>query len=91
MLFFLSGYETDERGSLGNTYDRCRWQIKVICVGAAVEKIEEQRKPDNFFVNCKPARSDNPEVGVLPILSLFFHHTSISPIGWKTETKDMSV
>ena len=29
---------------------------------AAVEKIEEKRKPDDFFGNRKVARSDNPEV-----------------------------
>jgi len=31
--------------------------------GAAIEKIEEQRKPEDFFGYRNPARSDNPEVG----------------------------
>ena len=32
----------------GNTSSRCRWQMKGACVGAAVGKIEEKRKPEDF-------------------------------------------
>ena len=34
---------------LGNARDRCRRQMKGAGVGAAVEKIEGKRKPDDFF------------------------------------------
>jgi len=34
---------------------RCRWQMKDKYFGAAVDKIEEQRKPEDFIGHRKPA------------------------------------
>jgi len=34
---------------------RCQWQIQQDVLRAAVEKIEAQRKPDDFFGHRKPA------------------------------------
>jgi len=34
---------------------RCRWQMKDKHFGAAVDKIEEKRKPDDFIGHRKPA------------------------------------
>jgi len=34
----VSGYENDERGSLGKEYDRRQWRMKGIFFDAAVEK-----------------------------------------------------
>jgi len=58
----ISGYEADERSSLGKRADRCRWQGEGGERSAAVEKIEDRRKPEDFFGYRKPAQSDNPEV-----------------------------
>ena len=65
--FLSSGYETDERSSLGMAVRRCLRQNKASAISAAVEKIEDQRKPDDFFGHRKAARSDNPKaVGSSP-------------------------
>jgi len=51
---------------LGKTGLRCQWQIKQGGFGAAVEKIEEQRKPDDFFGYRKPAAKPKmPQVRIL--------------------------
>ena len=62
LVLWPPGYETDERSSLGKRGARCRWQMQRPERSAAVDKIEDQRKPDDFTGHRKPARSDNPEV-----------------------------
>lgn len=46
----------------GNTRDRCRWQMKGACVGAAVGKIKDKRKPTDF--------SGLPQEGIVCLLPL---------------------
>ena len=40
---------------MGKNALRCQWQIKQGVLGAAVDKIEELRKPDDFIGHRKPA------------------------------------
>jgi len=40
---------------LGQNALRCQWQIKQSVLCAAVDKIEDQRKPDDFIGHRKPA------------------------------------
>ena len=47
-------YESDERSSLGKRGERCLWQMKRPKRSAAVEKIEDQHKPEDFFGHRKP-------------------------------------
>ena len=49
LVLYAPGYESDERSSLGERAERRRWWMKRGEGGAAVEKIEEQRKPEDFF------------------------------------------
>ena len=59
--FFLSGYETGERGSLGFEHCRCLWQMK------AVLKFRSGQNSCGSFGHRKAAHSDNPEVrGINP-------------------------
>ena len=46
----------------GNTRDRCRWQMKGACVGTAVGKIKDKRKPADF--------SGLPQEGIVCLLPL---------------------
>ena len=69
LLFFCAarcsggtGYETDERSSLGLETERRRGRKKRGRQWAAVEKPEEKREPDRFFGHRNPARRDNPKV-----------------------------
>ena len=48
------GYESDEHSSLGKRPDRRRWREEGGARSAAVEKIEDQRKPEDFFGHRKP-------------------------------------
>jgi hypothetical protein len=48
------GYEADERSSLGKRGERCLRQMKRPERSAAVGKIEEKRKPEDFFGHRKP-------------------------------------
>ena len=41
----------------GKKFERCLWQIQRELFGAAVEKIEDQRKPEDFFEYRKSARA----------------------------------
>ena len=49
-----SGYEADERSSLGKRPDRRRGRSKGGERSAAVDKIEGQRKPEDFIGHRKP-------------------------------------
>ena len=54
MVLYTTGYETGERSSLGKRGERCRRQMQRPERSAAVEKIEEKRKPEDFFGHRKP-------------------------------------
>jgi len=54
--------------ALGQNAERCQWQIKRGVLWAAVEKIEDQRKPDDFFGYRNPGDQSNPSVIFQPIL-----------------------
>ena len=43
----------------GERYERCLWQMKRAERVAAVEKIEEKRKPDDFFGHRNRGSADN--------------------------------
>ncbi len=54
--------------ALGKTALRCRWQMKQGGFSAAVDKIEDQRKPDDFIGHRKPAAKPRmPRVRVSPL------------------------
>ena len=56
----MQRYETDERRSRGKKFDRVRGTREGGFLGAAVEKIEGQRKaPDDFFGHRKRANKCN--------------------------------
>ena len=46
---------TEQALALGKILVRCRWQMKDKYFGAAVDKIEEKRKPEDFIGHRKPA------------------------------------
>ena len=56
----FSGYETDERSSLGTDILRCRGQRKEYVCSRSCQKISTGSAI--FFGNSKAAQSDNPEV-----------------------------
>ena len=56
-----SGYASDERSSLDKRGERCRWQMKRPERSAAVDKIEEKRKPKDFIGHRKPGCRNDPE------------------------------
>lgn len=67
----------------GNKRDRCRWQMKGACVGAAVGKIKEKRKPADFSglpqegIVCfsAPVKNKSLEISLNRAVSrLFFIH-----------------
>ena len=52
--------------ALGKMLVRCRWQMKDKRFGAAVDKIEEKRKPEDFIGHRKPAAKPKmPQVRIL--------------------------
>ena len=54
--------------ALGKILVRCRWQMKDKDFGAAVDKIEEKRKPEDFIGHRKPAAKPKmPRVRVSPL------------------------
>ena len=51
---------------MGKMLVRCRWQMKDKHFGAVVDKIEEQRKPEDFIGHHKPAAKPKmPQVRIL--------------------------
>ena len=54
-LHLAAACEQSNSLALGQNALRCRWQIKQSVLCAAVEKIKEQRKPEDFFGHRKPA------------------------------------
>ena len=60
--------DQSRKPDLGQTRERCRRQIKRVRLCAAVGKIEEMRKPDDFSVYRKPAAEPRmPRVRVSPL------------------------
>ena len=57
--------------ALGKMLVRCRWQMKDKYFGAAVEKIEDQRKPEDFIGHRKPAAKPKMPQVHRPIQSIF--------------------
>ncbi len=53
---------------MGKTALHCQWQMKLGGFGAAVDKIEEMRKPEDFIGHRKPAAKPRmPRVRVSPL------------------------
>ena len=48
-MFYGSQGTRGKRSVSGNACSRRRWRIQRAGVGAAVEKIEEKRQPEDFF------------------------------------------
>ena len=59
--------------ALGQIAERCQWQMQRGYLGAAVEKIKDQRKHDDFFGHRKPGdQSNGPHI--LSFHSLSHHY-----------------
>ena len=56
-MFYGSQGTRGKRSVSGNACERRRWRIQRAGVGAAVEKIEEKRQPEDFFGHRKRAGS----------------------------------
>ena len=58
----------------GNACERRRWRIQRAGVGAAVEKIEEKRQPEDFFGRRK--RGGEAHRALLPLIAELFVNKS---------------
>ena len=68
MFLFAGKFGILRPKPLGNNALRCQWQMKQSVVGAAVEKNEGKRKPDDFFGHRKTAaKLRMPGVRVSPL------------------------
>jgi hypothetical protein len=63
---YAAACEQSKELALGKMLVRCRWQKKDKHFGAAVDKIEEKRKPEDFIGHRKPATKPKmPQVRIL--------------------------
>ena len=64
--------EQSKELALGKTGLRCRWQIKQDGFGAAVDKIEEMHKPEDFVGHRKPAAKPKMPLISNPVIRVGF-------------------
>ena len=65
-LTYAASCEQSKVLALGQNALRCRWQMQQSVLRAAVDKIEEQRKPEDFIGHRKPAAKPKmPQVRIL--------------------------